>query len=358
MNTYELVVMSGPDSGAVLPMQPGRQTIGRSNVAGLTIDDPSVESHHGILNWNPPHLDGQALGGVLQVDNGGHVPTVAIGESWCEVREARQSDERPPAIFHRVLPENQESLMAPKRPELESEPSAPMSPPMVPIVSGAMLGVVMAVVTKQMLFGLFAMTTGLIALLTWAVSRVSYRRSMIRWRRKVLCTTEQFHQQNIEFTQALVERRRDRHTSIGRLRVSVENGDARLWAYRKLDEVCVGLEAREVMLKDDEQPIVITHYPRSVNIAAGKILGVYGMRARQCVTALIARLAVEIGPADWQLIFASDADDEWKFLEEFVQVRSTPLDRFDLESAGYENKHRLILVHEKETIANRTSIAR
>ena len=79
MNTYELVVMSGPDSGAVLPMQPGRQTIGRSNVAGLTIDDPSVESHHGILNWNPPHLDGQALGGVLQVDNGGHVPTVAIG---------------------------------------------------------------------------------------------------------------------------------------------------------------------------------------------------------------------------------------------------------------------------------------
>ena len=82
------------------------------------------------------------------------------------------------------------------------------------------------------------------------------------------------------------------------------------------------------------------------------------MRARQCVTALIARLAVEIGPADWQLIFASDADDEWKFLEEFVQVRSTPLDRFDLESAGYENKHRLILVHEKETIANRTSIAR
>ena len=112
------------------------------------------------------------------------------------------------------------------------------------------------------------------------------------------------------------------------------------------------------MLKDDEQPIVIAHYPRTVNIAAGKILGVYGMRARQCVTALIARLAVEIGPADWQLIFASYADDEWKFLEEFVQVRSTPLDRFDLESAGYENKHRLILVHEKETIANRTSIAR
>jgi hypothetical protein len=43
MNSYELVVMSGPDSGAVLPMQPGRQTIGRSNLAGLTIDDPSVK---------------------------------------------------------------------------------------------------------------------------------------------------------------------------------------------------------------------------------------------------------------------------------------------------------------------------
>ena len=358
MNSYELVVMSGPDSGAVLPMQIGRQTIGRSNVAGLTIDDPSVKPHHGLLDWNPPHLECRALGGVLQVHNGGQVPTVAIGESWCEVRHAQQSAERPPAIFHRVLHENQESLLAPKRPELEPEPPAPMSPPMVPIVSGAVLGVVMAVVTKQMLFGLFAMTTGLIALLTWGVSSVSYRRSMIRWRHKALCATEKFHQQNIEFTKALVERRRYRHTSIGRLRVSVENGDAQLWTHRKLDEVCVGVEAREVMLKDDEQPIVITHYPRSVNIAAGKILGIYGMRARQCVTALIARLAVEIGPADWQLIFASDVDDEWKFLKEFVQVRSTPLDRFDLESAGYENKHRLIFVHEKETIANRTSIAR
>ena len=195
MNSYELVVMSGPDSGAVLPMQPGRQTIGRSNVAGLTIDDPSVEPHQGLLDWNPPHLEWQALGGVLQVDNGGHVPTVAIGDSWCEVLQTPQPAEGPPAVFHRVLHENQESLLAPKRPGLEPEPSAPMSPPMVPIVSGAVLGVVMAVVTKQMLFGLFAMTTGLITLLTWAVSRVSYRRSMIRWSRKVLRTTEQFHQQ-------------------------------------------------------------------------------------------------------------------------------------------------------------------
>jgi len=109
MNSYELVVMSGPDSGAVLPMQPGRQTIGRSNLAGLTIDDPSVKPHQGLLDWNPPHLEWQALGGVLQVHNGGHVPTVAIGESWCEVRHAQQSAERPPAIFHRVLHENQES---------------------------------------------------------------------------------------------------------------------------------------------------------------------------------------------------------------------------------------------------------
>lgn len=358
MNSYELVVMSGPDSGAVLPMPPGRQTIGRSSVAGLTIDDPSVEPHHGLLDWNPPHLEGHALGGVLHVRNGGHVPTIAIGESWCEVRQVQQFAERPPAIFHRVLHENQESLLAPKRPELEPEPQAPMSPPMVPIVSGAVLGVVMAVVIKQMLFGLFAMTTGLIALLTWAVSRVSYRRSMIRWRRRVLSANEQLHRRNVEFAQALVERRRCRHRSIGRLRVSVENGDAQLWANRKIDEVRVGIEAREVVFKDDEQPITVVRYPRSVNISAGKILGVYGIRARQCLTSLLVRLAVEVGPADWQLIFASDVDSQWKFLEEFAQVRGTPLDRIDLESAGNKNIHRLIFVHEKEAIANRTSIAR
>lgn len=358
MKTYELVVMSGPDSGAVLHMQKGRQTIGRSSVAGLTIDDPWVTAHHGLLHWDPPELEAQSLGGDVKIRTSGLTPMIAMGESLCAVRQARHFEDRTPAIFHRALQEIQESLNAPKQGERTPEPQAPMSPPVIPIVSGAVLGVVMALVTRQLLFGLFAVTTGFIALLTWIASRFVHKRSMIRWRRTQLQVAELFHQENIQFTQSLVERRRDRHSSIGRLRSSAEDGDAKLWARRKIDEVCVGIETREVVLKGDEKPIVISEYPRTVDISAGQVLGIYGLRAHQCVTALLVRMAVEVGPADWQLIFASDTDDEWKFLKEFDHVRSASLDRSDLDRANSANKHRLILVHEKEVIANRTSIAR
>lgn len=358
MEKYELVVMSGPDSGAVLHMQHGRQTIGRSPVAGLLIDDPSVQPHHGLLEWNPPKLEAQSLGGAIKSCNSGLVSTIALGESTCAVRQARQVEHQSPTIFHRTLQEIQESLNAPKQTEVAAEPRAPMSPPVIPIVSGAVLGIVMAFVTKQMLFGLFSMTTGLVTFVTWAASRIVYKRSLFRWREAHRQRTELFHQENIDFTQALVEQRRTRHPSIGQLRNIVENGNSKLWARRKIDDVRVGIEAREVTLKGDERPIVIAEYPRTIDISPGQVLGVYGIRARQCVTALLVRLAVEVGPADWHLIFASEVNEEWNFLEEFAHVRSTLLDQRDLESASSTTKHQLVLVHKQEAIANRTSIAR
>ena len=91
MTSYELVVMSGPDSGAVLPIHSGRQTIGRSRVAGLTIDDPSIEPHHGLLEWDYPQLSSQALGGEIRVENLGTETTVALGTSLCAIREMRKS---------------------------------------------------------------------------------------------------------------------------------------------------------------------------------------------------------------------------------------------------------------------------
>jgi hypothetical protein len=73
---------------------------------------------------------------------------------------------------------------------------------------------------------------------------------------------------------------------------------------------------------------------------------------------LLARLAVEVGPADWQLIPVGDVADEWKYLSQFTQVRLTPLDRYDLESSSRASKHSMLLVTQKEDIAHRTSIAR
>jgi S-DNA-T family DNA segregation ATPase FtsK/SpoIIIE len=326
-------------------------------VAGLTIDDPSIEPHHGLLEWDNPLLRSQALGGEIRVENVGTDATVLLGESLCGVREKYDRQPRLPEMFHRALQERQEILLAPTLPGIHPEPRAPLSPPVVPIASGVVLGLTMALVTRQLLFGLFAITTGVITFLTWAVSRIAYRRSMARWQQNRSLTNTQFHQANIEFTRQLAQQRRSRYRLIGELRRSTEDGDSNLWTYRNIDEVCLGYEAREVTVKGDVVPIVVSHYPRTVKISSGQVLGVYGVRARQCVTALLTRLAVEVGPADWQLIFVGEAVEEWNFFKQFPHVRLTHLDRFDLESST-ENRHRVLLVNQKELIAQRTSIAR
>lgn len=354
MTSYELVVMSGPDGGLVLPIQSGRQTIGRSPAAGLTINDPSTEPHHGIIEWVPPYLTVESLGGELWADN----LTIRLGQSLCEIRETQDIVPQAPKIFHRPLLDRQEILSAPNKPENPPEPHPPMAPPIVPIASGVVLGVVMAIVTQQILFGLFALTTGTIALMTWVGSHLAYRRSQRRWRQSIEEINDDFHIANIEFAQQFAEQRRHRHRRIGELRSISENGHTRLWAHREIAEVCVGYGTREVTLSGDSERIVISDYPQTVNLAAGQVLGVYGKRARKCVTAMLARLAVEVGPADWQVIPIGDAAAEWKFLGEFTQVRSTPLDRYDLEPSSRASKQTVLLVTHIEDIAHRTSIAR
>lgn len=358
MTSYELVVMSGPDSGAVLPIHIGRQTIGRSKVAGLTIDDPLIEPHHGLLEWEHPFLTSQTLGGEIRVENSGIDTKVFLGESLCGIRERHTAQQRSSTIFHRTLQERQEVLSAPTLPDIYPEPRAPISPPVVPIAGGVVVGLTMALVTRQLLFGLFAITTGVITFLTWAVSRIAYRRSIARWQQHRSVTNAQFHRANIEFTRQLAQQRRSRHRSLGELRRNAEDGDSKLWAHREVNEVCVGYETREVTVKGDVVPIVVSQYPRTVNISSGQVVGVFGARAPQCVTALVTRLVVEVGPADLQLIFVGDAGDDWKFFKQFAHVRMTPLDRFDLDSSDSENKHRLLLVNQKELVAQRTSIAR
>ena len=350
--------MSGPDSGAVLPIHSGRQTIGRSKVAGLTINDPAIEPHHGLLEWDYPLLTSQALGGQILVQNVGTDTIVSLGDSRCGIRERHEAQQRSSTNFHRALQERQEILVAPSRPEIPREPQKPLSPPVVPIASGVVLGLTMALVTRQFIFGLFAVTTGVITFLTWAVSRLTYQRSMVRWRQSCVEGDDQFHQANIRFTHQLVHQRRNRYRAMDELRRSAEQGNPSLWAHHNIDEVCLGYETREVTMKGDVVPIVISHYPRTVTLSSGQVLGVYGVRADQCVMALLARLAIEVGPADWQLIFVGEAVEEWNFIKRFAHVRATPLDRFDLENSTIENRHRVLLVNQKEVVAQRTSIAR
>ena len=101
VGVVELVVEAGPDSGTRFDLPAGRHRIGRSHSGSMTLRDPSVEAHHGVIDVAvdgtveftqltgrvPIHVDGRAVGsGQSVVDS-----SIEIGDSRVVVRPALSS---------------------------------------------------------------------------------------------------------------------------------------------------------------------------------------------------------------------------------------------------------------------------
>jgi hypothetical protein len=80
----EIWVTAGPDAGWSVELPRGRHLVGRSRTCALTIDDPSVEAHHALLEISDDGVDLVQLAGRLPV----RVATahVEIGDSRLELR--------------------------------------------------------------------------------------------------------------------------------------------------------------------------------------------------------------------------------------------------------------------------------
>ena len=354
MNSHELVVVSGPDSGSVIDLRRGRQSVGRSPAASLRIDDPSIAPHHALVQWHPPSLTAVDLGGRAVCDG----PVLLLGNSRCEVREVRLLDEVGPKMFHRPPVESVEVLTPPAQPIETPAPNRPTAPPIAAIATGVVTGTVMALVTRQMLFGLFALTTAVITAATWAASRLSFRRATRRWQRATRAKNEIFAAQCTSFARRLVDERRRNHRTIGELLHDVERGGKNLWSRRSVGETCIGYETREFTIAEDSPPVVIMDNPRTVDLTSGRVLGIHGERSVKVVRAMLTRLAVEVGPSDWSLILVGEKGPQWEALEKLPHYRTTPLDRYDIEVAESGDRHRVLLVTDREKIAHRTAIAR
>ncbi|MFM8562801.1 MAG: FtsK/SpoIIIE domain-containing protein [Acidimicrobiia bacterium] len=102
------------------------------------------------------------------------------------------------------------------------------------------------------------------------------------------------------------ERRRHLFPEVADLSVIVTTGDERLWArrpHRHVDAWCVALGrvTHEVAVPDCDQRVTIDDDPRVLEARPGTMIGVHGPLAHGTVRAIVAQLAVHMGPSDWSL---------------------------------------------------------
>lgn len=368
-NDCELLVAAGPDSLRIIPVTGRRQTVGRSPSCGLRIDDPALEPHHALIvgvdrpdeRTNPDDLVAaiRPLGGVVESRGS----TFRVGSSVCWVRPAITPSliDRPSGTskpFHRPPQASIENMTPPVQPRVADRPTMASSPPWNAIIGGVATGLIVAGVTGQWLFGIFSLVTAGIAAVTWVIQRRGCRRAVRRWDAAVNRDRELFDRQCRDYAHHLADRRRERHQYLGALMLAVITGDRVMWSKRRIDDVCIGFGSRQVEVVPGARPLVFNDIPVTVNVSPGRIIGIHGPRAVAVGTALVLRLAMEIGPADWRLLTAEDPSiDErshgWNHLRGLVHRRTKPLTREDLEIGGDESRHDVILVVDPAQVAHR-----
>ncbi|MSZ99865.1 MAG: hypothetical protein F2581_04690, partial [Actinobacteria bacterium] len=349
MESHELVVMSGPDSGVVHGLHLGRQSLGRSQAAGICIDDPMIETHHAIISWDPPELQVSRLGGDVQAWD----KSLRVGNSFCEIRLTVPIVEGPPRIFHRPPPIAEAEVHPPHLGIAPTSPSPARTPPVSAVMTGLVIGVLLAVLTKQLLFGLFAVVTAVVAGLTWVFSLGTHHRAVKRWQKATDDLQQRFNEECREFLYLGVLRQQCRHRLLGDLLGVAQNGSAHLWEYKKIDEVCIGRASRTMRVTTDSAPVEIHDVPITTSLRAGEIVGIFGAAAQRLAIAIIIRLAVEVGPSDWELIAVEPLSDEWLMISSLAHVRKTPLDKQDVDHVSATSKHRILLVANAAVIASR-----
>lgn len=369
-SSYEIVLATGPDSARIIPLTGRKQTLGRSQSCGIRIDDGALEAHHAVISKILPsaktglQLESviEPLGGKVEIRGS----SFRVGATECLVHPAISSAliNRPSLStrpFHRSPQSPIEHREVPVEPTTSIQPSSAAAPPWAAISGGVATGLIVAAITGQVLFGIFSLVTAGIAGVTWVIQRRSYRRSLRRWTAAMQRNQDLFDHQCLNYARHLAEKRRLRHRPLGALLLAAHLGENVLWAKREINEVCIGFGSRQVLVTPNARPLAFNDIPVTVSCAPGSVIGIYGPRAMAVSTALVMRLAVEIGPSDWRLLIADELPALWSHLQGLPHLRARPLTRNDLTDGGGgslhdDGLHDVVLVTESHQMAHRHSV--
>ena len=366
----ELTVPVGPACGRSITLAPGRHTIGRAMTAAIRIDDPAVELHHGVVEVAddgtvtftqltgafPATIEGapcrpaNPIAGGLSIGNSrvvvrptGDADLVATPPTGSIVPAARDPWRR---VVRRGPSVTGDDATEPL--EVPEPPTEHRSPPLTTLVGAGVAALsagVLAAVLGHLLFAVFAAVGAVASLATWAVgalvarrdrrrARVTHRRAVADFEQALriahLAADRDHRSRHRSIVDALDQIHGDstgvwsrRSASDGPLSVTIGRGTCR-WSPRiAIDdrrrlgaELLVALERCERL---DDVAVPMTLEPSSVVAVHGAATIAAGL-----CRSIIIQLAVDYGPADWELQVVTDDPACWSWVSWLPQTRHRP----------------------------------
>jgi S-DNA-T family DNA segregation ATPase FtsK/SpoIIIE len=394
----EVAVVVGPTCTRWITLAPGRHTVGRACSAEVRVDDPTVELHHGVLDVGadgtvgftqltgsfPATADGVTCGPAHPIGRGG---ALAIGTSRLVFgrvdvpagriggRIAGSLAPAPDDPWRRIVrraplapaPASPDALVVP-------EPPAPhRAPPLTALVGAGIAAVgagLLAAVLGQALFAVFAAVGAVASLATWAVGALVARRDRRRAESAHRSALVEFEQALVDSHDAADRAHRLRHRSVVDALETVHGDGSGVWARR-----CGSADALWATIgrgtcrwtppitSDDRRRlnpgalVTLDRCERLQDVAVPLALapssvvafrGAPSLGAALC-RSVIVQLAVDYGPADWQLQVVTDEPARWDWVGwlPHTRDRSCVVDAADdtalaeaMERTGGDVEHR------------------
>lgn len=260
-----------------------------------------------------------------------------------------------PLPFHRppVIDDGPPAPTAPVETAEPEEPRAPNRPAWTPLISGVVVGSIVAAVTGHALIVVFGATALAAAVVAWGSMLLVHQRRSRLWRNEMRRRRHHRARHLVAVVEWHAERERRRHPSVDTLVRLVRTGDPHLWSRRPVDGDRsvwdVEVRRRSVDHDVDGHLYVCRDVPEIVSLGPGAIVGVHGSRAHDVARSLVLRLASAVGPSDLDIVSTSGSGDV-----RLPHWRGT----VDKLSADDDELHAVIVCSDAGEVASRTSVAR
>ena len=223
----------------------------------------------------------------------------------------------------------------------------------MPLLSGVVVGSIVAIVTGHALIALFGATALVAAVLAWGSMVLVHRRRSRLWRNDVRRRRHRRACHRIETIEWQADLQRRRHPPLDSLVRLVRAGDPQLWSRRPSegDPTMWDVEVRRRSVDHDVDGYryVCRDVPDTVSLQPGAIVGVHGACASVIARTLVVRLAAAVGPSDLDVVGTSTSDElvipQWR-------------GSVDRASADETEVHVVIVCTDPRDVASRTSPAR
>ena len=357
----EVAVTLGPACRPWIALGQGRHGVGRSPLSKVTINDPSLELHHAVLDVKadgtvtftqltgrvPARIDGEPCTPATDI---GLEEELVLGSSQLAVRPARvriapsaplrgslvAADHDPWRQIVRRAPVHAPPLNEPAF-AIPQEPGEHRRPPATGLIGAAVAVAgagVMAILFGQPMFALLALFGAVASAVSWVVGAVSARRSRRSGAATYRAQTEAFH---AALHAAHCQQRAVRiasHRTVTDVITGIESEPGRVWEHRLEDSgqmvATIGLGRsrwRVPMAADDRSALapeavvelerceVLPDVPVTMTLTPSTVTALHGQwgAGAALVRSIVVQLAAKNGPADWRLVVISSQPEQWKW---------------------------------------------